>query len=104
MACWGDMVKLARPGAETVIVPDEVVTRLLHLLAESWRPALLLEVLRPMARDGRFIPPESMDPDPDWGGRTIITCWLPAFLQARRIRRRSPGDPERTPLPSEMKT
>lgn len=93
MACWGDMVKLARPGAETTAVPDEVVTRLLRLLAESWRPVLLLEVLWPMWRDARLIPPECMDPDPDWGGRTLITCWLPAFLQAERSRRRNPGSP-----------
>jgi hypothetical protein len=92
MASWRDMLDLARPGDETGAVPDGVLVRLLRLLADTKRPVMMLEVLRPMWRDGRVIPPELMDIELYNGGRSIITSWLPAFLLSLRSRRRSEGE------------
>eukprot|EP00884_Botryococcus_braunii_P008695 jgi/Botrbrau1/17827/Bobra.0127s0072.2 len=102
MSSWRDMLKLARAGEETAMVPNEVVLRLLHCLAGTCRPLLMLEVLRPMWRDGRVAPQDLLDPVPSSGGRSVITCWLPAFLLARRARQRTWGEEDMEPGPAYM--
>ena len=89
--CFTRMVRLAREGEATTMLPDDALGELAVGLAAGGVPTDLLDVLIFVARDERTLPPSALAQLDGAVGHTIIGCWLPGFVRAARSRERPPG-------------